>query len=665
MINKCCISFVLLLACWSGSARAKDASAPPLSKEALAAFFAQTVPRSLLHHHTPGAVVAVVVGEETRFLRGFGVSTLNAEQGSSPASSADAVPIRGEECLFRVASLSKVVTATAVMRLVVEGRLDLDKDVNAYLRAFQIQAAYPAPLTLRHLLTHTAGFDDRFLRMAARTPDDLRPLSEYLARNLPPRVMPPGGVMSYSNHGYALAGHLIECATGVPFADYMDDAIFAPLGMTHTAFHLVPNEKTPVAQGYRFVLGKYQKAIYDYPQTVPASSLATTGKDMARFLALHLCRGRLDGEQVIPEAVFDYMHTRQFGHHAALPGRTYGFSERKENGVRLLEHTGLIWGFTSLITLLPEKGVGLFVSCNSESRGVYADVRRRFLNHFFPFSENGTRQEKAAPNAPREASLPPSAYAGYYRGNRYCRGTLFKLGTMLPAFVSEAQIVVNDSGSLGLQWAGFKPKTTWYAKNESGCFGPLPGRVPTTAARAFARLPARNGPLLAFGIRGGETTHMFRGTSAYERIPWYVSWRFLVYVLAATLALLVSPLAVGPVRAVCRRKPPAGTGERRLRRLAMAVCALDLAFVAGLVAFLLLLPPNVTGYGPHPILVLVLTLPLIALPLTAVAVAGIVPAWRRRYWGRAARLHYTAVALAALVFLLLLHHWNLLGYRFG
>ena len=144
--------------------------------------------------HIPGAVFILVKDGETFFTQGYGLANLGSQR-----------PVIPDETLFRVGSVSKRFTDTAIMQLVEQGRLNLDDDVNEYLESFQLEENYPRPVTIANLLTHTGGFDERLTGTGVRSPSELVPLGQYLADNMPPRVMPPGDTISYSNHGYALA----------------------------------------------------------------------------------------------------------------------------------------------------------------------------------------------------------------------------------------------------------------------------------------------------------------------------------------------------------------------------------------------------------------------------------------------------------------------------
>jgi CubicO group peptidase (beta-lactamase class C family) len=146
-------------------------------------------------------VVAVVQESRVVYLHGYG--TADRDNGT---------PVSAQSTLFRTGSVSNLFTWTAVMQLVERDQLDLHTDVNRYLSTFQIPATFSEPITLSHLLTHTAGFEDRGFGSYARTPADLEPLSLFLARWIPARIFPLGKVSAYSNYGAALAGYLVELA---------------------------------------------------------------------------------------------------------------------------------------------------------------------------------------------------------------------------------------------------------------------------------------------------------------------------------------------------------------------------------------------------------------------------------------------------------------------
>src|SRR5262245_11838807 len=157
----------------------------------------------------PGAVVVVVKRDALVFAKGYGFSDIAAKR-----------PFSADATLVRPGSISKLFTAIAVMQLVDAGRLDLDRDVNGYIDFSVPVPQAGVPVTLRRLLTHRAGFEEH-LKGLFSTNREPEPLGRWLARNLPQRLFPKGDVEAYSNYGVALAGYIVERASGEPFVSYV------------------------------------------------------------------------------------------------------------------------------------------------------------------------------------------------------------------------------------------------------------------------------------------------------------------------------------------------------------------------------------------------------------------------------------------------------------
>jgi CubicO group peptidase (beta-lactamase class C family) len=186
--------------------RAGSTAPGPTDAAELEAFFDEILVEQMQSYHVPGVTVSVVKDGELFFAKGYGYANLEQR-----------LPVDPETSLFRIASITKLFTWTAVMQQVEQGQLDLNADVNAYLTAFQVPDTYPEPITLAHLMAHTAGFEDQGIGTGARTKQDVPPLGEYLARHLPTRVRPPGLISAYSNHGAALAGYIVAEVSGIPY----------------------------------------------------------------------------------------------------------------------------------------------------------------------------------------------------------------------------------------------------------------------------------------------------------------------------------------------------------------------------------------------------------------------------------------------------------------
>jgi CubicO group peptidase (beta-lactamase class C family) len=346
--------------------------------------------------------------------------------------------------LFRAASNSKLIAATAVMQLADQGLWRLDDDVNRYLpvdaRLAPLSRSPGArPVTLAHLLTHTGGFEDRFAGGVV-LPEDRLTLAQYFARRTPRRVTPPGLEVSYSNVGMALAGYLVEARTGEPFARYAEHHIFAPLGMTRSSFDQPP----PRAWLRDLAAGAPHGRTNVVFNPYPAASLVATPADMGRFIAAHLGPGSADsslgGGRILSARAMAEMHAPHWRAQPTVPAVAYGFFEGMTNGRRTLFHTGDS-GDHSLVLLLPDEHVGLYFVFSGEDEQTPARDRlaRSFMDTFFPLVSGDSAASATTPAAAVIAApvtpLPTTALAGTYRSAAYSRSNFEKVRAMFTQVV--------------------------------------------------------------------------------------------------------------------------------------------------------------------------------------------------------------------------------------
>lgn len=376
--------------------------AEPLDAER-EAFFDGLMGQMLDTQNVAGALVTVVEDGRVVVDKGYGYTDLDR-----------GVRADGVTSQFRIASVSKLFAFTAVMQLVEEGRLDLDADVNRYLD-FRIPNTYAQPITLRHLITHTAGFEDRMLGLAAY-PGQVRPdrtLGETMADSLPARVRPPGVQVAYSNYGAALAGYIVERVSGLSYADYVERRIFRPLGMRSTHFQQPGPDAMPpgFSRSYRYLNGGLSPRRVEYIYAAPAGGAASTGADMARFMLAHLNDGTLDGARILRPETARLMRTRTISNAPGAEGMAYGFYETEIEGRRLVGHGGKIAGFTSLLMLSPETQTGVFVVMNTQGRMMTVEQTvRAYFKRFHP-------GPPTPPSPTQVATADLAEYAGAYQPN--------------------------------------------------------------------------------------------------------------------------------------------------------------------------------------------------------------------------------------------------------
>ena len=303
-----------------------------------------------------GGVVAIVENGHIVLAKGYGEDDRARNR-----------EVEARRTLFRVGSVSKLFVWTAVMQLVERGKVDLDADVNRYLEGVEVPATFKEPVTLAHLMTHTAGFEDHVLGLFAHDANAVRPLRELLAAELPGRVRAPGAVAAYSNHGAALAMLVVEQVSGMPWTEYVETQILGPLGMKRTTFRQpVPEAlRDDVSIGYRNPGGEPEAADFEYVPLAPAGAMSSTATDMARFMLAHLGSGQLGDARILSQAAARRMHRTLHRHDPAVPGMAHGFIESDRNGRRVIGHGGDTLWFHTALELYPEQGIGIFASFNT------------------------------------------------------------------------------------------------------------------------------------------------------------------------------------------------------------------------------------------------------------------------------------------------------------
>jgi CubicO group peptidase (beta-lactamase class C family) len=599
--------------------RGAAAGVGPGDPREVEAFFDELLPRQLREEHVVGAAVAVVQDGRLLFAKGYGYADLERRR-----------PVEAERTLFYPGSAGKLFTWTAVMQQVELGRLDLHADVNDYLD-FRIPATYDRPITLAHLLTHTAGFAEEMGVMLAAGQEDVPPLRELLIDRMPARVYPPGQLSAYSNYGTALAGYVVERVSGEPFEQYVAAHILQPLGMTRSAAvqPLPPDLAPDLSKGYTYRGGAYEALDFEWVAAAPAAPVRATVTDVARFMIAHLDDGRYGdgGARLLEEATAREMHRQQFTHHPALAGLAYGFIVSHENGQDIVWHDGGTPRFLSHLVLLPEHRTGLFVSYNTPPADPRA-VATAFLDRYFP---------AGPPPAPLAADggAHLADLAGTYVPARVAPTSAQKLVDWIKA------VEVAQDGDHRVLLAG-RP----YAEVEPGVFQQVGGER-----------------RLAFGRDArGHVRYLFWGPIAYLRVPWYQAPLVQLGLLAACLAVFASALVAWPVHAwIGRRRgdPPPPRAARAARWLAALVAVAAFALIGWYVGLLL-------GFGETYVFptarVATLTRLTWLVPGATVAVLALaVVAWRRHFWSVPWRAHYSAVAGAAVVLVGCLAFWNLLG----
>ncbi len=617
------------------------APAAPLRLDGIGPLVDSVLARQLTERGLPGAGVAVVHAGRIVHAKGYGYADI------ARTSAVDA-----RRTLFRTGSAGKLFTWTGVMQLVEQGRLDLHQDVNAYLD-FAIPDTYPGrPVTLHHLLTHSAGFEDRASGLFIRDAGDLQPLGRYLAGTVPARVRPPGEVTGYSNFGAALAGYIVERTAGVPYEAYLEDNIFRPLGMSRsTARQPLPaGLAADMATGYSNSAGGNRPEPFEVLQGVPAGAHAATVTDMARFMLAHLGDGRYDDGRILQPATVARMHQRQFANHPDLPGMAYGFYEQAWNGQRMIAHGGDTNWFHTDLVLLPGHGLGVYVAYNGvdapggpERVGAREELVRALLDRYLPNRPGG---------APTAAAGDVQRFVGSYVSTRSNHTTVEKIGSL-----GQVTVSAGTGGRLETPAAaGSDPA------RDKAVWEPV-------APLVFREVGGQ--ALLAFREGGdGRIVYLFSSATPIEgaaKVSWWQDARLQLVVTGVSAGILALTLLVWPVGALVLRRRRGrgriGPGARRARWVAWATCLTAVAVVAGV--FVVLSDfANHLLYGISPLTRVVTGLGLVLLAATVVLGGTAVVVWVKRLWWLPGRIGYSVVTAAAVTLVAVLGFYNLIGFNY-
>ncbi|WP_438769119.1 serine hydrolase [Brevibacillus sp. JB24b] len=323
-----------------------------------------------------GAAFVVVKDDQVLFKKGYGYADVEKKR-----------PVDPDSTVFRIASISKVFTSTAAMQLVEQNKLDINKDVQAYLKDFNINNKTGKKLTLDHLMAHMTGFDYVDLpSMDNSSPEKYYSLDEFVKQNAPSVVHNPGEVYRYDNYAFVLLGYIVQNITGIPFHQYVENNIFKPLGMNSSSFIMKPDIHANLATPY----DSKKKPIPEYgliPTNAPDGSMLSTASDMAKFMIAHLNGGKFEGKQILQEKTAKTMHQIRHNLHPKIQNGAYGFETFFQNNYNhqvVIGKGGDLPGYHSWMWLLPEKKIGGFVVFNGDGANFREELFKAFMDHYYP-----------------------------------------------------------------------------------------------------------------------------------------------------------------------------------------------------------------------------------------------------------------------------------------
>ena len=602
--------------------------------EELETWLEQFITEQMSTLHVPGVTFSAVQNGKLFFAKGYGYADIEKQ-----------IPVEAENTVFRVGAISMLLTTTAIMQLVEQELIGLDDDLNQYLPHFQIDNNFSQPVTIKNLLTQTAGFDRSFIGMSTFDKSSLISWSEYLATKMPQRVRPPGkAVVGGCNYSHSLLGYLVELITQVPYAQYIEENILQPLEMNHTSFDLPSSDALNLASSYRYLEKKQIYQAYDYEYThMPTASINTTATDFAKLEIAHLQYGKFKSQRILSEATARQMQQQQFTNNFRFPGMGWGFWElTPNNNQRILGNGGAISGFTSLLFLMPEHNLGLLVSSNGRDN-IPGKLMKQFVDRYFPLSDQDYATLSALPKNQQNLKR----YEGSYRSDGYPKLTLEKISVLFST--SSFRLQLQPDGTLTNPKILENPNSLFLEESE-----PLVLQVKDSPYSQ----------VLAQADTQGKITNLISNNAVFNKLAWYETNTFHWILIISFILIFISGLVVSILALV---NFPGDFSHQLAQMWAGIICGLNLVAVGGLLTLYQIAKQNYRLrliYGLPKIVPISLSIFLLTSVLAVgLPVLAILP-WINHDWSLLEKLHYSLISLTAVGFIRWLDYLNLLGFRY-
>jgi CubicO group peptidase (beta-lactamase class C family) len=600
----------------------------------LSAFIDGAVSEAMRRGHIAGVGVAVVDHSAVLVVKGYGVAALSPERDMHA------------DTLTRLGSLSKTVVWVALMQLLEQHRIQMDDPINRYLPAdLQIpDDGFAQPILIRHLMNHTAGFEDTILgHMVIEDPNREMPVATYLARYRPRRARPPGQIAVYSNYGVALAAMIVVHVSQLSWEDYAEQRILRPLGLRTATFRenlpielvkarglpqpMAADAATLLSEGFTWQGAQLKPAPAEYiTHYAPSGALAASPDDMALYMQAFLDPQRFAAAGVLSEASVHTLFETTFSNANGFGTIHHGFFQFPFPGNQLaIGHDGDTHYQHAIMLIVPSLDVGIFVGANTEgSARMVAELPSLIGAYLQALPQRFPRPAAASKPASLDVEgTYRSLRRSYYRTER----ALLDLSTTSVEQTAHGELLIT----------GLLPDVARFAPaGEDGVYREVDGphRI------AFRQ---ERGRLLLLDPTGAEPL---------ERIGFFStpSWLFMILALTLLTALAGTIRAARDWRA--RAAPPGWSLVPVLWLAAVVVAAIGIApWLEGFGALVTQYPGTLFPLACW--MFLLAALATIALTLWLLATRA---RWAAERW---------PVTLSLLIFLscaVTFYHWGLLGF---
>lgn len=474
--------------------------------------------KKMNQYHVPGASVIIVKDNKEIIKKSYGYSDLESKK-----------KVNADETKFALASGSKPFTAIAILQLYEEGKLDLDKNIEEYIKPYRVKNPFDQPVTCRNLLTHTSGLDESSeFNSKTCNVNEIKSQEYYMNTHMPVVIKEPGTVSRYSNEGYNILGYIVERVSKMSYEEYVTKNVLQPLKMNNTS---VRNYDENTAKGYMYENNAYSEFPLLYQYTSGSSGIITTAEDMKKFIIANLNDGSFEKNNILKPETIVMMREKQFSNSDNLPGMALGFERSNRNNQEIIKHEGALPGYTSTTFLMPEENLGICVLTNSLSALPF-NFENEFLNYFYPKDVT-----LIANNVTSHIDL--SKYEGTYRSYDGISVTTFM---RFFGIFEDMKITDNKNGTLILKECTTEKEkitTTLIPKSDN----------------EFLRGDGK-GEFAFKTDKNGSVTYAFNDTSfnSFEKVKFYETSEFSICVILAAFILFLINFMLSIIKSIKNRK---------------------------------------------------------------------------------------------------------------
>lgn len=589
-------------------------------------------------YNVPGAAVVVVKDNKEVFKSGYGYSDLESK-----------VKVDPDKTSFPAGSVSKLFTATAIMQLYENGKIDLDKNINYYISPYKVNNKYSEDVTCRNILTHSSGLDEASELNGTTTDENSIKSQEYfMDTHRLVVVAEPNTICRYSNEGYDVLGYIVERVSGMSYEEYVKENILNPLNMKNSSVRL---KGSNTSIGYEYDdNGNYNVANpLAYQYTSGSAGIISTASDMENFITANLNNGQFQNSSILSQNSVNLMHSKQFSNSEALPGMGLGFIRSYKNGQEVIKHEGALHsGYISTLFLIPKENLGIYVTTNSLN-GLPFNFEEEFLNYFYPQSNEEFRVDE------KNVNKDYSKYEGTYRSyDGTSKTNIMKLNVLYDQSM-DLKIKDNKNGTLTLNEIsqGREEITTNLVEIEDGVFLREDGR----------------GKFAFRFDKDGNVTYAFNDVSenSFEKIKFYENTNFIFFSIISILIITLINIFIF-IRSLIKRKNrkqnSIGTSKviKILRRLNFAIGIFNLTGIFGAVILAMAMIVN-NNFNLMYLLYFFLTLLILSTGMTFINLILLIFVFFKKKMIIREKIYYSILSLANLLVVWLLYYFNLLGYK--